>query len=288
MVFAQDVMELEEFKFINQTNLQQMKRILLSAFFMLSLSVYAQTVNTHVVGRGETIETVAQKYGISVADLQKANPDTKEYFFAGMKLTIPARTSNPATSYRSTTPNTVTAPTDYTSSPAPSYDSEKTKVSRSSDVNFEEKRFAGANFTCTSFDNFEDGSHYGFQTNCLNLENSLFGFTFGFGYNFGLVDVDYSTLEIVLGPNVSYPVNQYISLVLPVCGVCDYRSGKSKEEKALDKEVKKLTWGIMATPEVFVHLSDKFSINLGLTIGTSFVKDSKVTCGFIGGLNFAI
>ncbi len=56
----------------------------------MTLNVSAQTSVTHTIQRGETIESVANKYGISVTDLQQANPDTKEYLYVGMKLTIPA------------------------------------------------------------------------------------------------------------------------------------------------------------------------------------------------------
>ncbi len=60
---------------------------------LASLSMSAQTSQSHTVQRGETIESVAEKYGISVSDLQQANPSTVEYFYAGMKLVIPRKTN---------------------------------------------------------------------------------------------------------------------------------------------------------------------------------------------------
>lgn len=66
------------------------KSSFLLTLLLMTLNVSAQTSVTHTIQRGETIESVANKYGISVTDLQQANPDTKEYFYAGMKLTIPA------------------------------------------------------------------------------------------------------------------------------------------------------------------------------------------------------
>lgn len=65
--------------------------VLATLLFFTTLYVQAQSITTHTVQRGETIESVAQKYGVSVADLTQANPDLSEYFFVGMKLTIPEK-----------------------------------------------------------------------------------------------------------------------------------------------------------------------------------------------------
>lgn len=67
-----------------------MKKIFLSFIaLILSVSVFAQAV-VHTVQRGETLESIAQKYGVSTQDLLNANPDAKEYLYTGMKITIPA------------------------------------------------------------------------------------------------------------------------------------------------------------------------------------------------------
>jgi hypothetical protein len=48
----------------------------------------SQTV-THVVQRGETIESIAQYYNVSVEDINKANPNADGVVYVGMKLNIP-------------------------------------------------------------------------------------------------------------------------------------------------------------------------------------------------------
>lgn len=66
-----------------------MKKIFLSLIvLMLSVSVFAQAV-VHTVQRGETLESIAQKYGVTAQDLLNANPDAKEYLYTGMKISIP-------------------------------------------------------------------------------------------------------------------------------------------------------------------------------------------------------
>lgn len=48
---------------------------------------------THVVQRGETIESIAEYYKVSVADINKANPNADGIIYVGMKLNIPTSTS---------------------------------------------------------------------------------------------------------------------------------------------------------------------------------------------------
>lgn len=60
--------------------------ILLAANILVSL---AQTMQKHTVQRGETLESVAQKYGVTVAAMKEANPDIGNYFYVGMVLNVP-------------------------------------------------------------------------------------------------------------------------------------------------------------------------------------------------------
>lgn len=67
------------------------KKIILSALFctvcMLSMA-QSQTV-THVVQRGETLESIAEYYKVSVEDINKANPNVDGIIYVGMKLNVP-------------------------------------------------------------------------------------------------------------------------------------------------------------------------------------------------------
>lgn len=66
-----------------------MSRILLvNILFLFSLSNIAQT--KHIVQRGETIELIASRYGISVSKLKEVNPLIEE-FYTGLTLSIPPK-----------------------------------------------------------------------------------------------------------------------------------------------------------------------------------------------------
>lgn len=68
-----------------------MKRVLLSVIISAtSVFAMAQTQNvTHVVQRGETIESIAKYYHVSIDDINKANPNTDGLIYVGMKLIVP-------------------------------------------------------------------------------------------------------------------------------------------------------------------------------------------------------
>ena len=67
------------------------KKIFLSVLFctvcMFGMA-QSQTV-THVVQRGETLESIAEYYKVSVEDINKANPNADGIVYVGMKLSIP-------------------------------------------------------------------------------------------------------------------------------------------------------------------------------------------------------
>lgn len=69
------------------------KKLFLSAVFSaVSVFSIAQVQNmTHVVQRGETIESIAEYYHVSVDDINKANPNVDGMVYVGMKLVVPVK-----------------------------------------------------------------------------------------------------------------------------------------------------------------------------------------------------
>ena len=63
--------------------------VLIMSFSYVVVATAQDDKTIHIIKRGETIESVANKYGISIDDLIKANPSANDYFYIGMKLTIP-------------------------------------------------------------------------------------------------------------------------------------------------------------------------------------------------------
>lgn len=60
--------------------------------FCLLFSVtftFAQKSLEHTIASGETLQSIASHYGITVNDLKQANPGLDEYLFTGMVLKLP-------------------------------------------------------------------------------------------------------------------------------------------------------------------------------------------------------
>lgn len=60
------------------------------AMIMCCHFVFAQNIVEHTVKRGETLSHIAQKYDTTEEAIREANPQYGDYFYVGMKLTIPA------------------------------------------------------------------------------------------------------------------------------------------------------------------------------------------------------
>lgn len=87
------------------TNYFQMKRIkivqCLIAFFMLSAFTFSTIAQQmHTVKIGETLYSVSKKYGVSMQDILKANPDMDHGLKAGKDIVIPVITSSDTIPYK--------------------------------------------------------------------------------------------------------------------------------------------------------------------------------------------
>lgn len=71
------------------------KKIILSVLLCTAcmLSMAQNQTITHVVQRGETLESIAEYYKVSVEDINKANPNADGMVYVGMKLNIPTNST---------------------------------------------------------------------------------------------------------------------------------------------------------------------------------------------------
>lgn len=57
-------------------------------FAMTSISAFAQSTVKHTVDRGETLATIAKRYGTTEARIIELNPDAAQFIYVGMELTV--------------------------------------------------------------------------------------------------------------------------------------------------------------------------------------------------------
>lgn len=62
--------------------------VLLSLTPLLAMG---QNANEHTVVNGETLQSIASKYGLSISDIRAANSGLDDYVFVGMVLKIPSK-----------------------------------------------------------------------------------------------------------------------------------------------------------------------------------------------------
>ena len=203
------------------------KLVLVLILLVASVDISAQSVTTHTVQRGETIESIAKKYGVSVSDLQQANPSTKDYFYAGMKLFIPHKTSTPnatqTPSSNSSNKVAVAAPSMTKNNPIKTFKQKVKMPTLHSDLD-------GSDFTSVAITfghDFTDlvGMTYGIQGQYF-LDDG-FGATLTIGANYGLEDD--ADLVFRIGPSYVYPISDMFYLMGTACyslTMADY-SGKT-------------------------------------------------------------
>lgn len=195
-----------------------MKKLFFSFALMLaSLSMSAQTSKSHIVQRGETIESVANKYGISISDLQQANPSTRDYFYAGMKLVIPHKTNMQNTSQTQSS-NSSNRTVITTPSSAKTKNNQIKTIKQKVHIPTFHSELDGSDFTSVALtfgSDFTDlvGMTYGIQGQYF-LDNGL-GATLTVGANYGLEDD--ADIMFRLGPSYVYPVTNMFYVMGTAC-----------------------------------------------------------------------
>lgn len=161
----------------------------------------------------------------------------------------------------------------------------KTTVSDcENDYKTEQITYLGLGYTAMSFKDVKGSGHYGMNISTYNIGNSGVGFNATLSsFNFGLVNKDYVTDLVSLGPNYSYAVSSHVMVSLPVAVICDISTnGGEKKDKT------KLSWGWMATPELIVGLTsnNRLALNAGIVFDGTFKGETKPQVGFRAGLNY--
>lgn len=70
---------------------QNLKTAVMSLFVMIAgcSSMVAQTIVKHIVDRGETLASIAQKYNTTTEKLIELNPEAAQFIYVGMGLNVP-------------------------------------------------------------------------------------------------------------------------------------------------------------------------------------------------------
>lgn len=250
--------------------------VLLCTVSMFTMA-QSQTV-THVVQRGETIESIAEIYKVSVEDINKANPNIDGIVYVGMKLNVPVETMDTYTDeaplqddVEQRSAQTVT----YYSTPT----KRKGNVSSNTWKRNQTRSMWGLTYFACDFEDVKLSGHYGITLDMLNIGESLFGFNTTLGsFNYGLVDKEYTTDLILFGPNVSYEIVQNVIVSFPIQAMCNV---------SFEGTDTKTAWGWAISPRLYYSFG-KVNVNAGILVNGGFKKEEDVTCGFTVGIGFGV
>ena len=253
----------------------------------------SQTV-THVVQRGETLESIAKYYNVSVEDINKANPNADGIVYVGMKLNIPANSNPPikkdidvSKDYQRTIETTTTNKSEVTitsRSAKNNYNVNKTTI----DLNG--YSFWGLFYRAS----FEDAGTGFYGLGGTAFSSSGWGVNIYIGADYGLAEKHYEGFCFYIGPSYGYNFNNILLMgSLDFIGIYsgqgeDQQTGTNHkgETYTYTGTKSKFGWGIALSPQVGIKLN-KVTPYLGLDF--NWTKDTKkIDVGFCVGVGFDI
>ena len=175
--------------------------------------VVAQEVITHTVERGETLESIAQKYHVTKNEIKKNNPYVEDAFYVGLKLYIPTAQSG-------NVPQNVGQPQSETiQDPTPSYGNNDYSQNKQSEYSYSNNSNALTN--TSAFNPQEQEGAMEVQYHAIDdgwgigISGGGNYFLFGYDYYFGKENEGVSSnmgMEIYAGGNYRYHITEYFYL----------------------------------------------------------------------------
>lgn len=189
-----------------------MKRLLTSILMLLSVMVMQAQQVVHTVQRGETLESIAEKYHVTKETITQNNPNAADAFYVGLKLYIPtAQSENVPQSVDQSQSETIQEPT-------PSYGNNEYSQNQQSEYSYSNNSNSS---TSTSAFNpqKQEGAwdvHYHAIDNGWGIGTSFSRyFLFGFDYYFGKKSEGMSSnmgFEVYAGGDYRYHITEYFYL----------------------------------------------------------------------------
>ena len=255
--------------------------------FCFLFSLTAKADFSHIVDRGESLGSIAKKYGVSEGEIIRLNPDAAQFVYVGMELIIPGNENSQSTSTVITTSEgenltvtgTETGPNLNENIYYSSSESNKNIPSAQEEDSFESERqsnFIEFLYTATSFKDVKSSGSYGIGLIMLpwNITNKLYG---GFYFspanlNFGLMPSDYAGDIIKLGPSIGYYITPKIAVILPVAVDCYLWNFGDKV---------KTSWSMEISPSIYVGKTA--GVFIGPVLGIPF-QGGEASVGFRVGI----
>lgn len=262
---------------------------------MVNVPLSAQPTLKHTVDVGETLNSIAQRYGTTEARIIELNPDAADFIYVGMELVIPiASPANSAENMENSADkkDSVSFATEIASSMSLGQTNRFSQEnpgnagevgSKNDDRKWD---FYEVQFMATSFKSVKASGMYGLGVIALPLEVApdwVIGGHFSLLVNFGLASKGWESFVAMFGPALGYCFTPSVFISAPLDVVCNSIVGSNA--KLLEQiGAEDTSWGLALSPSVYI--GRKFGVFLDPVFSISFVKNAEVVCGFRAGIFF--
>lgn len=259
--------------------MNQSRLITLLVSCLMALTAMAQDV-VHTVERGETLESIAGRYGVTTGQITTLNPDAAQFIYVGMQLTIPVSDS---------VKNSVTSATEtYAARPAQGTPQQPAAVMTAgegytpafadvSDMTVGDIIMT-AQYQTLDCRDFKKAGMYGLGmrfTSIARCDWLHIGAELEVNLNAGLVDD--SNCIINFGPSLRADIIRNVFVTLPVDVMC------IASFKGTDTHT---DWGMHIAPSIYGYFTDKFGVFVGPNVSFGF-SGGDATVGMQCGLAFS-
>ena len=281
---------------MKQTN--EFRAMVIAMMLMVCATISLAQTKSHTVTRGETLESIAQKYGVTTEAIQQANPNMGSMFFVGMKLNIPEPQMRPAIEQNS--PELLKATdkkekkskakkdkveekeeakemvqTPLTTEPS-AIQQQKPQHAKTEDASAKDQIWH-----IDYFNSLKSGDKgvYGFGADNLGNSEGI-GFSMRMYTNAFLVDSEYFQLVSAFGANYHAKINDIGYFVFPaLVSAFGYNEVKFDEKGKKDTKTK-LGFGLLVSP--YISIGQKIGLAFGPTFSYSFVTEDSSWGAFVG------
>lgn len=256
-----------------------MKKVLLVFIAMMTMTVAMAQQVTHVIQRGETLESIAQKYQVTVDAIKQANPDTVNMIYVGMKLVVPV--NGETIKHEKTTP----PPTRLDNNSAISSQQVIQSVSNndlSNSSTTTDLLFVKHIRHIDYFNTLKSGDKglYGVGVDMVRGEYNGLGLSLRLFTNVLLEDIDFSHFSVAFGPNYYFTLENIGYVVFPITPYVFMYSEIDYNEHGVKNRKDKFGTGILFSP--YIALGSKGGICVGPTWNCDFVTGGSTWGGYVG------
>lgn len=241
-----------------------MKKLILS-LIVLVVTALSSWALEHTVQRGETLESIARLYNVSVQDLIKENRDCDRLFYVGMKLYIPEAPAQPATSMTDTSTTHIiddSANMQQTSTQESGFQNQTSTIQNSNEI-ITPNDFSNVFVSYSAkFDHFDLGSY---EIGWVTYNEKGWGGIMAIDANYGIVK--HGSLSYRFGAAYGDVIHPNIMLNCSLTGFVNFYDDPETSDL-------KTGGGILLTPGISFR-ANRFVLGLSYDLGVSISKKSS-------------